>query len=76
MVPSVRNHAGVSSDQTPASSCQGSINVRRKTGQFSVSSPSQVATSTSRLCSAATRVWFTMESATTNASKSHGQGVQ
>ena len=53
MVPSVRTHSGVSSDQMPARSFQGSISVRHRTGQFSGSSPSQVAASASRPCSAA-----------------------
>jgi hypothetical protein len=34
IVLSVRTHSGVSSDQMPGRSCQGSISVRQKTGQF------------------------------------------
>src|SRR5215207_6325595 len=48
MVPSVRTHSGVSADQMPASSFQGSISVMRNTGLFSGSSASQVATSSSK----------------------------
>jgi hypothetical protein len=49
MVPRVRSHSGVSAHQMPPRSCQESTSVRHKTDQFPGSSPSQVATSSSRL---------------------------